>query len=125
TPATEALALVVPERSPPGVAQVELLKKRWTQVASFVVALAPPPSLPLAWEVPSPQSASSRRSCTVSGPEIVLDMCRRRVTLLMVAPAGTLPATSKAMTPRRMASDGWFVLPAKKYWPAPSLKAPE
>jgi hypothetical protein len=34
------------------------------------------------------------------------------MTLVMVEPAGTLPATSKAMTPRRICPT--FVLPTKK-----------
>src|SRR5438094_8429311 len=53
---TDWLALTVPEKSPPCVAQKMVSKKRCRHVASLVVAGAPMPSSSLALEVPSPQS---------------------------------------------------------------------
>src|ERR1044071_4730613 len=58
---TDWLALTVAEKSPPSVVQKIVSKKRCLHVASFGVAGAPSPSSPVAWEVPSPQSA--RRLC--------------------------------------------------------------
>jgi len=49
-------------------------------------------------------------------------MSMLRLTLVIVEPAGMLPATSKARTPRRRRT--WSVLPAKKRVPAPLLRSP-
>src|SRR5207247_933640 len=100
--ATEALPLTVLEKSPPWLVHRAELKNRCSQVASLVVAGAPWPPLMPALDVPSPQSASSGCSSTVSDPAMVLSTARVRVTPLIVAPAGTLPATLKAITARRM-----------------------
>ena len=119
---TDVLALTVGEKSPPVVCQVAVLKNRWVQVASPELALAPPPSLPNAWDVPSPQSASSRCSFTVSAPAWLLDMLRVSVAPVMGAPAGTWLARSKAITARRALP--LLFLPAKMWLPAPLLNPP-
>ena len=62
------VALGVAAKSPPTVAQVVVAQKVWIHVASPSVAAAPSPSEPSASEVPSPQSAVSRRSSTAKGP---------------------------------------------------------
>src|SRR5437773_3471639 len=107
------LALTVAEKSPPSVVQKIVSKKRCRHVASLGVAGAPIPSSPDAWEVPSPQSASSLCSSVVLAvPEGVLDMFRVKVTPVIVEPAGTSPTTSNASTPRR--SSLMAVSPVKK-----------
>ncbi len=83
------LALETGEKSPPGLFQLSLLKKRWTQVASPEAEEVPVPSLPEALEVPSPQSARSLCTLMVSGPALVRDIRRVRVTSWIVEPAGT------------------------------------
>src|SRR5207244_7151657 len=95
-PPTDWLALIVAEKSPPCVVQKIVSKKRCRQVASFGVAGAPSPSPMGAWEVPSPQSASSLCSTTVSAPAGVMDIFMLRVTAVIVEPAGIVPAMSKA-----------------------------
>src|SRR5213592_889586 len=65
TPPTDWLALTVAEKSPPCVVQKIVSKKRCRHVASLGVAGAPVPSSPDAWDVPSPQSASSLCNSTV------------------------------------------------------------
>src|SRR5438105_8705889 len=62
---TDWLALTVAEKSPPCVVQKMVSKKRWRHVASLGVAGAPMPSSPDAWDVPSPQSATSLCSSTI------------------------------------------------------------
>jgi len=110
---TDWLALTVAEKSPPCVVQKMVSKKRWRHVASVGVAGAPMPSSPDAWDVPSPQAASSLCNSTVLPvPLGVLDMLRVRVTPVIVEPAGTFPATSNAITPRR--SSPMAVSPVKK-----------
>src|SRR5581483_427287 len=111
-------------KSPPALVQRLVLKKRNSQVASLLAAGAPrpPPPLPSALEVLSPQSASSRCSSMVSAPACVWDTCKLRLTLLIVAPAGMLPAMLNSMTPRRM--EAWLVTPTKKFAPAPLLVSP-
>src|SRR6266446_10985662 len=64
-PPTDWLALTVAEKSPPCVVQKMVSKKRCRHVASLGVAGAPMPSSPDAWDVPSPQAASSLRNSTV------------------------------------------------------------
>src|SRR4051812_13892545 len=64
-PRTDCEALTVEEKSPPGVVQFDVLKNRAFHVALPVVAGAPPPSPLVPTAVPSPQSASSRLTCTV------------------------------------------------------------
>src|SRR5262245_26305381 len=59
-----AEALAVALNWPPGVAQVRVLKKRWTQVVSLVVGGTPVVSFPAASEVPSPQLARVRWTLT-------------------------------------------------------------
>src|SRR5438874_8122610 len=99
---TDWFALTVTEKSPPGVVQKMVSKKRCRHVASFGIAGAPSPSPPGAWEVPSPQSASSLCSSTVRKELTgVMDIFMVRVTAVIVEPAGMLPATSNASTPRR------------------------
>ena len=110
---TDWLALTVAEKSPPCVVQKMVSKKRWRHVASLGVAGAPMPSSPDAWDVPSPQSASSLCNSTVLAVLLgTLDTCMLRVTLVIVEPAGIFPAMSKASTPRR--SSLMAVSPAKK-----------
>src|SRR5256885_5039167 len=101
-PATDWLALTVAEKSPPCVVQKTLSKKRCRHVASLGVAGAPSPSPMGAWEVPSPQSASSLCSSTVTAPVGVMDMFMLRLTAVIVEPGGIAPAISKATTPRRI-----------------------
>src|SRR5438445_12265324 len=98
---TDWLALTVAEKSPPCMAQKIVSKKRCRHVASLGVAGAPSPSPEGAWEVPSPQSASSLCSSTVMAPAGVIDIFMLRVTAVIVEPAGIVPAMSKASTPRR------------------------
>src|SRR5438552_13430706 len=120
---TDWLALTVAEKSPPSLVQKIVSKKRCRHVASLGVAGAPSPSSPDAWEVPSPQSASS--TCSSTGYATlrgVLDMFILRVTPVIVEPAGTLPAISNASTPRR--SSPIAVLPAKKWKPRALLVSP-
>ena len=120
---TDWLALTVAEKSPPSVVQKIVSKKRCRHVASLVVAGAPVPSSPGATDVPSPQSASIVWSSTIRGAaDPVLDMFRLKVTPRMVEPAGTLPAMSKASTPRR--NSPMPVSPAKKCWPSALLTSP-
>src|SRR6266566_6402801 len=69
---TSWLALTVAEKSPPCVVQKIMSKKRCRHVASLGVAGAPSPSPIGACEVPSPQSASSLCSSTVSAPAGVI-----------------------------------------------------
>src|SRR6266446_3711348 len=99
-PPTGWLALTVAEKSPPCVVQRIVSKKRCRHVASFGVAGAPSPSPMGAWEVPSPQSASSLCSSTVMAPAGVIDIFMLRLTAVIVEPAGILPAITKASTPR-------------------------
>ena len=120
---TDWLALTVGEKSPPSVVQKMVLKKRWRHVASLVVAGAPIPSSPDAWDVPSPQSASSLCNSTVLAlVEGVLDMFRVSVTPVIVEPAGTFPPTSNASTPRRISL--MPVSPVKKWSPRALLRSP-
>src|SRR5947208_5916072 len=115
TPAapTDWLALTVAEKSPPSVVQKMVSKKRWRHVASLGVAGAPMPSSPAAWDVPSPQSATSPCSSTIRPVlSCTLDTFILSVTLVIVEPGGMLPATLKASTPPRMRSTA--VLPVKK-----------
>src|SRR6266550_94307 len=100
-PPTDWLALTVAEKSPPCVVQKIVSKKRCRHVASFGVAGAPSPSPMGAWEVPSPQSASSLCSSTVIAPAGVIDIFMLRLTAVIVEPAGIVPAMSNANTPRR------------------------
>src|SRR5437773_9012200 len=101
-PPTDWLALTVGEKSPPCVVQKIVSKKRCRQVASFGVAGAPSPSPMGAWEVPSPQSASSLCSSTVRKELTgVMDMFMVRLTAVIVEPAGIVAAMSNANTPRR------------------------
>src|SRR6266513_1632015 len=110
---TDWLALTVAEKSPPSVVQKMVSKKRWRHVASLGVAGAPMPSSPAAWDVPSPQSATSLCSSTIRPVlSCTLDTFILSVTLVIVEPGGMLPATLKASTPRRMRSTA--VLPVKK-----------
>src|SRR6266550_7165673 len=95
-PPTDWLALTLAEKSPPCVVQKTLSKKRRRHVASLRVAGAPSPSPMGAWEVPSPQSASSVCSSTVCAPVGVIDMFMVRLTAVIVEPAGIVPATSNA-----------------------------
>src|SRR6266446_5783852 len=99
-PPTDWLALTVVEKSPPCVVQKIVSKKRCRHVASFGVAGAPSPSPEGAWEVPSPQSASSLCSSTVMAPAGVIDIFMLRLAAVIVEPAGILPAITKASTPR-------------------------
>src|SRR5882757_1486528 len=110
---TDWLALTVAEKSPPCVVQKMVSKKRWRHVASLGVAGAPIPSSPDAWDVPSPQAASSLCNSTVL-PVLLgtLDTCMLRVTPVIVEPGGTFPAMSNASTPRR--SSLIAVSPVKK-----------
>src|ERR1043166_9754388 len=120
---TDWLALTVAEKSPPSVVQKIVSKKRCLHVASFGVAGAPSPSSPVAWEVPSPQSARSLCSSTIRAVlNGVLDMLRLRVPARMVEPGGTLPAMSNAITPRR--SSLIAVAPTKKCKPRALLVSP-
>jgi hypothetical protein len=122
---TVALALALASKSPPLVVQVVPGHRRCVQVASFVVAAAPWPSSPLAWEVPSPQAACTRCRKTVWSPVLSRETKSVRVTLLMVEPAGTAAATSKASSPRRKSVLFVpLVRPAKKWSPAPLLRVP-
>jgi hypothetical protein len=128
-PDTDAAALSVPEKSPPAEVQKTVLENRWIQVASPVVAVVPAPSSPSAFDVPSPQSASSRWSLTTCKvPFFSRDRRRVRTTPVIVEPGGTFPATSKAITARRIPPSDCapvpFVLPTKKYEPAPLLTLP-
>src|SRR5438874_13367137 len=109
---TDWFALTVTEKSPPGVVQKMVSKKRCRHVASFGIAGAPSPSPPGAWEVPSPQSASSLCSSTVTAPVGVMDMFMLRLTAVIVEPGGIAPAISKASTPRRISPIAFS--PAKK-----------
>src|SRR5438132_1925088 len=109
---TDWLALTVAEQSPPCVVQKIVSKKRRRHVASLGVAGAPSPSPMGAWEVPSPQSASSLCSSTVRAPAGVIDMFMVRLTAVIVEPGGILSAISKASTPRR--SSPMPFSPAKK-----------
>src|SRR6476661_3681676 len=111
-PPTDWLALTVAEKSPPCVVQKTVSKNRCRHVASLGVAGAPSPSPIGAWEVPSPQSASSLCSSTVTAPACVIDMFMLRVTAIIVEPGGIVPATSNASTPRR--SSPMPFSPAKK-----------
>src|SRR6266576_5383889 len=111
-PATDWLGLTVAEKSPPCVVQKTLSKKRCRHVASLGVAGAPSPSHMGAWEVPSPQSASSLCSSTVTAPTGVIDMFMLRLTAVIVEPGGIAPAISNARTPRRISPIA--VSPAKK-----------
>src|SRR5512133_2758226 len=86
TPPTDWLALTVAEKSPPCVVQKTVSKKRCRQVASFGVAGAPSPSPMGAWEVPSPQSASSLCSSTVRAPAGVIDIFMVRLTAVIIEP---------------------------------------
>jgi len=110
---TDWLALTVAEKSPPCVVQKMVSKKRCRHVASLGVAGAPMPSSPDAWDVPSPQAASSLCNSTVL-PVLLgtLDTCMLRVTPVIVEPAGTFPVMSNASTPRR--SSPIAVSPVKK-----------
>ena len=119
TPPTDWLAVTVAEKSPPCIVQKIVSKKRCRHVASLGVAGAPSPSPMGAWEVPSPQSASSLCSSTVSAPAGVIDMFMVRLTAVIVEPAGIVPAMSKANTPRR--SSPMPFSPANKCKPAPLL----
>src|SRR6186713_2029052 len=83
-PSTDCVALTAAEKSPPSVVQKMVSKKRCLQVASLGVAGAPSPSPWGAWEVPSPQSASSLCSSTVTAPACVIDMFMLRVTAIIV-----------------------------------------
>ena len=82
-PPTDWLALTVAEKSPPCVVQKTLSKKRCRHVASLGVAGAPSPSPMGAWDVPSPQSASSLRSSTVTAPAGVIDIFMLRLTAVI------------------------------------------
>src|SRR6266478_8116067 len=90
TPPTDWLALTVAKKSPPCVVQKTVSKKRCRHVASLGVAGAPSPSPIGAWEVPSPQSASSLCSSTVMAPAGVIDIFMVRLTAVIVEPAGIL-----------------------------------
>ena len=96
TPPTDWLALTVAEKSPPCIVQKTVSKKRCRHVASLGVAGAPSPSPIGAWEVPSPQSASSLCSSTVKAPACVIDIFMLRVTEVIVEPSGIVPATSNS-----------------------------
>src|SRR6266403_6029543 len=112
TPPTDWPALTVAEKSPPCVVQKTLSKKRCRHVASLGVAGAPSPSPMGACEVPSPQSASSLCSSTVTAPVGVMDMFMLRLTAVIVEPGGIVPAISNASTPRRISPIAFS--PAKK-----------
>src|SRR6476660_5413756 len=109
-PATDWLALTVGEKSPPCVVQKTPSKKRCRHVASLGVAGAPSPSPIGAWEVPSPQSASSLCSSTVKVPAGVIDIFMLKPTAVIVEPGGIVPAISNASTPRR--NSPWPFSPA-------------
>src|SRR3990172_2656874 len=109
---TDRLALTVPEKSLPAFVHVVAGEKRCGQVGSPVAAGAPLPSFCSALELPSPQSASSRCSCVVCGLLFATREARSvRLTAVMVEPAGTFPALSKAMSVRRLRPS--LVLPVK------------
>ena len=98
TPPTDWLALTVAD--PPSVVQKTLSKKWCRHVASLGVADAPSPCPMGAWEVPSPQSASTLCSSTISAPAGVIDMFMVRLTAVIVEQAGIVAAMSNANTPR-------------------------
>ena len=117
---TSVLALAGSEKSPPAFSQVSVLKIRCTHVASPGVEAMPFPSFCSASEEPWPQSARSLwRDNVFADPAAVRDILSRRVTLLIVAPAGIFPAISNAITMRRILPP--LFVPENK-WPRGILK---
>ena len=120
-PLTKVIALTVVEKSPPGLVQVDVLKKLLFHVASPVVAGAPLPPFTPEFEVPSPQLLRARWSEKLAEPP------KNRITLSVNAtevttePAGmpALESTLKNNKPRR--TPEVLVRPEKKLGPAPSL----
>jgi len=92
-------------------------------VASFVVAGAPVPSWPVAFDVPSPQLRSTRwAKASKFDATAVRETLRASSTATMRAPAGTHAATSKCTSVRRIA--GWPVRPTNKPMPRALLRLP-
>jgi len=107
---TLALALTAP-KSAPGLVQLTCWNWACSQVASPVLAGAPwpPPRMAPQSTVPSPHRRVTGRSVMVAfwlSPERLMVVVR--VTLLMVEPAGTAPATSNCSSARRLKPSAVF-----------------
>lgn len=120
---TTSAALGVGAKSPPTAPHSTVLKKRWIQVASFVVDAAPPVSFPEAFETPSPHEALARCTPTLCGPvacvKLIVSRSRASVT---TAVAGS-DERSNSTSPRRRRI-GLSEVPANTPMPAPLLSAP-
>ena len=102
---TVCVALASGTKSPPGADHCSVSNMANVQVASPGSAGAPWPPLIFTVEpsdAPSPQSRVTRCNVTPVGPASALETKRVKDTLLIVAPAGTVPAMSKASRQRRL-----------------------